>query len=267
MGLNWYLADCASILHDNGFLFNSQAQLTRWINEARRQCAQRSGCIRRLISGQSAFGASAQPGAFVPGGAQPGALPGAFPASSGLAVQGAAVNSLQTIPGQERYPYQGFINRYAQAQHAGIAGVMDIVELSVNWGGAVRPTLAWLPWDDLQAYARAYATLVESYPYYWSCMDDGENGEVWMFPCPSTTGDIEVDAFCVPKDLYTDADYDAIPPGMRNSIKFGAASLAFMSSQRYAQAEYMEDQFSKRIGSGVRARDGGKTPSYYWGAF
>lgn len=267
MGLNWLLSDTAQLLHDQSFLFTSQAQMTRWINESRRQVAQHTGCIRRLISGQSSFGASAQPGAFVPGGAQPGAIPSAVPASSGLAVANAAVSSyLQTIPGQERYPYVGFFNPFAVQQHDGITGIIDIIELSVNWGGAVRPTLAWLPWDDLQAYARAYATQVTSYPYYWSCLDDGERGEVWMFPAPSTTGDIEADAFCVPKDLATDSDYDAIPPGFQNAVKFGAASLAFMSSGRYAQAEYMKGLFMERLGTGRVAADRGKTPNYYWNA-
>jgi hypothetical protein len=267
MGLAWYLNDLQTLTHDQNFLFTSQAQATRWINEARRQCAAKSGCIRRLVSGQSAFGASAQPGVFVPGGAQPGALPGAVSQTSGFQVEGAAVNSLQTIPGQERYPYQGFFNPYARAQHAGIKGIVDIIELSVNWGGAVRPTLAWLPWDELQAYARAYATLVTSYPYYYSIMDDGENGEVWMFPAPSTTGDIEADAFCVPLDLNSDDDYDAIPGGFQNAIKFGAASLAFMASQRYAQAQYMQDMFDQRIGTGRVQSDRGKTQNYYWNAF
>lgn len=261
MGLNLYLSDTAALLHDNSFLFTSQAQLTRFVNEARRQCAERTGCIRRLVSGQSAFGASAQPGQMIPGGMQPGALPGASPAGT---VAGAASNSLQTIPGVERYPYQGFFNPYAQQQYAGIQGIIDIIDLSVNWGGAVRPSLAWRPWDDLQAYARAYATLVTSYPYYWSVMDDGENGEVWMFPAPSTAGDIEVDAFCVPSDLVTDSDYDAIPPGFRNAIKFKAASLASMGARLFAQAQYYEDQFNDRLMSGRMAADRGKTSQYYW---
>lgn len=259
--LSAYLQDTASLLRDNSYQFTAKNQLTRWVNEARRQVAQRTGCVRRLVSGQSAFGASAQPGFFTPGAAQPGALPGASP---GGTVQGAASNSLQTISGVERYPYQGFFNPYAQQQYAGIQGIIDINALSVNWGGAVRPTLAWMPWEDLQAYGRAYATLVTSYPYYWSCMDDGENGEVWMFPAPSTTGDIEVDAYCVPKDIYTDDDYDAIPPGFSNSVKFLAASLAFMSSQRYQQAQIMEGLFTERMGTGRAAADRGKVPNMYW---
>ena len=263
--LQFYLEDTSALLHDQSFLFSSQNQLLRWINNSRRTCAKRTGCIMRHVTGQSAFGASAQPGTFIPGGAQPGALPGAVPASSGLAVAGAAVNSLQTIPGVERYPFTGFFNPYVQASHAGVKGIVDVNNCSVNWGGAARPSLAWLPWEDLQAYARAYATLVTSYPYYWSVANPGESGEIWLFPAPSTTGDIELDAYCVPANLYTDDDYDAIPDGFKDSIKYLAASLAYLTKQQYAQAQVMEGLFMDAIGVDHVAVDRGKTPNMYWG--
>ena len=258
--LSWYIEDTSSLLHDYNLLFMPQVQLVRWINQARRELAERTGCIRRLVTGQSAFGASAQPGTAVPGGMQPGALPGSFPAGT---VTGAASNSLQTIPGQERYPYQGFFNPYLQAQYAGVDSVIDAADLAVNWGGAVRPALYWLPWGDFQAYARAYATLVTSYPYYWTTYNDGEFGEIWMFPAPSTTGDIELDAICVPKFLYSDADFDAIPDSFRDAVKFKAASLAFMGSYRYLNSQVMENMFAERLGLTNVAVDRGKTTSYY----
>lgn len=265
MALSNYLQETADMLKDPNFLFTSQSKLTRYINEARRQIAQRTGCVRRLVAGQSAFGANSQPGSFVPGGAQPGALPGAVPKASGMAVTGAAVNSLQTIQGQERYPYIGFFNPYVEATYDGVKGIIDVNTCSVSWGSA-RPTLAWMPWEDLQAYARAYATLVTSYPFMWSCYNDGETGEVWMFPAPSSPGDIELDAFCVPKDLNSDDDYDAIPSGFRNAVKFGAASLAYLSSKRYSDAGIMDSLFTDRVGTGSVARDRGKTPNAYWRA-
>lgn len=261
--LSEYILETRDLLHDQTGLFTSTRQLTRWINEARRQVAMRTGCIRRLVSGQSAFGASSQPGFAVPGGMQPGAVPNPFP---GGTVAQAAIGTLQTIPGQERYPYRGFFNPYLQAQHAGCKGIIDVIACSVNWGGAVRPTLAWMPWDDLQAYGRAYATQVQSYPYYWSVMNDGENGEIWLFPAPSTNGDIELDCFCVPTELNNDGDFDAIPEGMQNAVKFGAASLVYQASQRFAQAQLMEVQFMDRLGVGGVAADRGKASNYYWGA-
>ena len=262
MKLSQIQTDTMALLHDNNYLFNSQNQIIRWINEARYQCAKRTGCIRKLITGQSAFGASAQPGYFIPSGGQPGALPGAFPAGT---VQGAAVNTLQTIPGVERYPFNGFFNPYAQQEYGGVKGVIDAVALSVNWGGSIRPSIYWLPWDELQAYARAYATLVTSYPYYWSVYNDGDHGEIWMFPTPSFAGDIELDALCVPIDIYTDSDIDAIPENYQDTIKFLAASLAFAASERYSQALLMESMWQDRVGIGGVARDRGKVPNYYYG--
>jgi hypothetical protein len=261
MPLSDYIQDTSALLHDYSLQGTPEKQVVRWINEARRQCAQRSGCIRRLVTGQSAFGASAQPGVAVPGGMQPGSLPNAF---SAFTVNGAASNPLQTIPGQERYPYVGFFNPVLQAEYAGCDRVIDTIALSVNWGGAIRPTLAWLPWDDFQAYGRAYATLVTSYPYYWSVYNDGEDGEIWMFPAPSTTGDIELDAYVIPSDIWTNEDYDAIPRAFRNTIKFGAASLAFQTTYRYQIAQVMENQFADRLGVSRVAVDRGKTSNYYW---
>lgn len=266
-GLQYYLDATKSLLHDQSSLFTSERQLILWINTARQTCAKRTGCILRHVTGQSAFGANAQAGSFVPGGAQPGALPDAVAATNGAAVPGAAVNSLQTIQGQERYPFQGFFNPYAASSHAGIKGIIDVNDCAVNWGGSVRPALAWLPWEDLQAYARAYATLVTSYPYYWSVLNPGENGEIWLFPAPSTTGDIELQAYCVPKDLNTDDDYDAIPDGFKDGIKFLAASLAYLTKQQYSQSQVMEGMFEQAMGIDHVAVDRGKTMNAYWRVF
>lgn len=257
--LSGYIQDTSALLHDYNLLFTPQKQLVRWVNTVRKALAKRTGCVERLVTGQSAFGASAQPGSAVPGGAQPGAVPGAFPAGT---VTGAAVNALQTIPGQERYPFQGFFNPFLKQMYAGVEAVIDAKSLAVNWGGAVRPSLAWLPWEDFQAYGRAYATLVTSYPYYWSVFNDGEFGEIWMFPAPSTTGDIELNAYCVPSDLYSNDDPEAIPPGFRDAIKFGAACLAFFP-YRLGEAKAMNDAYFDAIGVDAVARDRGKIPNFY----
>jgi hypothetical protein len=292
MSLSWYLNDAKALLNDQNYSFTSQAQLTRWVNEARRNCAKRTGCIRRLVTGQSGFGAQAMPGLFIPGAAQPGSLPGAFPGlfPSGIAggggsdfnpdfnndfgpagspvtlnqIAGAARNTLQTIPGVERYPYVGFFNPYLKAAYAGVDAIIDTIACSVNWGGVSRPTLDWMPWDDLQAYARAYSVLNTSYPSVWSVFNDGPQGEIWMFPIPSQAGEIELDVFATPLDLLTDSDFDAIPDGMRESVKFMAAALAFLSTGRYAQAQAMEDRFADNLGIARVAFDRGKTKSYYF---
>lgn len=268
MPLSTLINDTAALLNDQNFLFTSEKQLLRWINEARRQCADRTGCIRRLVTGQSAFGAMAQPGFAIPGGMQPGALPGAFPMgtapTNATPVYGAVQNSLMTIPGVERYPYIGFFNPVLEKTYAGCRAVRDAIALSVNWGGVSRPSLDWCPWDDFQARCRAYAVLNTSYPSVWSVYNDGPQGEIWMFPIPSQAGEIELDAYVIPKDVYTDNDFDAIPEdSFYDSLKFLAASLAFSSTYRYQNAQIMENTFADRLGIARVSVDGGKVQSYY----
>jgi hypothetical protein len=263
MALSDLLNDTAALLNDQNFSFTSKNQLTRWVNEARRQAAYRTKCVRRLITGQSPFGASSQPGFAVPGAMQPGMIPQPVSPTGGQPVPGAIQGKLMTIPGVERYPYIGFFNPVLQATYAGCDQVFDALDLSVNWGGVSRPTIDWRPWDEFQAYCRAYAVLNTSYPAVWSVFNDGPQGEIWMFPIPSEPGEIELDAVVTPKPIYTDNDYEVIPDGFYNAIKYGAASLAFLASLRYANAQIMENMFADRLGVGRVAVDGGKTPSYY----
>lgn len=262
MPLSKYLADTSALLNDVNYSFTSKRQLTTWVNESRRNLAKRTGCIRRLVTGQSGFGASSQPDIAIPNAVQPNSLPSPTPAGT---IFGAATTlQMQTIPNVERYPYVGFFNPVLQAQHAGCDSVQDVIALSVNWGGVNRPTLDWMPWDDLQAYARAYAVLNSSFPSVWSCYNDGALGEVWMFPVPSQAGDIEADCFVLPKPLYSDDDFDAIPDGFKEAVKFNAAEMAFAQSSRYAQAEIMERKYLDIIGVTRVSADRGKTKSYYW---
>jgi hypothetical protein len=281
MALAEYVNDSSILLNDPNFSFTSKNQLLRWINTGRDELVMRTGCIRRLITGQSAFGASAQPGFAIPGGMQPGAIPdavdnqgaagGAFSdaysnayAQAGGAASGATVTlNMQTIAGLERYPYVGFFNPVLQAQHAGCDRVIDTIALSVNWGGVNRPTLDWMPWDEFQAYCRAYAVLNTSFPSVWSVFGDGSLGELWMFPIPSQAGDIEADVFALPKPIYENDDFEAIPREFRKGVKFVAAKMAFMSSGRYAQAQEMEQAFASSLGIARVSVDRGKTKSYY----
>ena len=141
--------------------------------------------------------------------------------------------------------------------------MLDAISLAVSWGGVNRPALDWFAWDDFQAYCRAYAVLNSSYPAVWSTYNDGPLGEIWMFPIPTQAGDIELDAFVLPKQLYSDDDFDAIPEAYREAIKFAAAELAFLASLRYAQAQMMREKMLDTLGVTGVSVNRGKTRSYY----
>lgn len=266
MGLSFYQQDARALLRDSRGLFTPTAQLTRWINAGRKETAKVTGCLRRLIPGQATFGNQAQAGSMVPGAIIPGMEVGFGNNSSPTVLNGAVpTNTFNTIPGVEVYPYK-FANDYLKRWYQGVKSVICVNDISVSWGG-IRPTLDWLPWDDLQAYARSYNVGVTSYPFVWSTNRDGEDGAVWLFPIPvsgpaSGTGEMEWDVDCIPLDLNTDADYDAIPEGFQDAVKYYAAYLSFLPT-RPGMAEMMKDLFHSHLGIDRVASDRGKTYSYY----
>lgn len=268
MSYQFYVQDTLSLLNDQGARFTSVNQLTRWINLARRDVAKLTGCIQRFLGGNSALGAGAQPGYMIPGAFQPGASPDAAPASANpLAALSTSQGTLWTITGVERYPYRGFFNPVLASAYAGLKGVIDTVQLAIAWESAFRPALTWQPWDDFQAYCRTFANQTTSYPAVWSVFNDGEEGEIWLFPAPSQPCEMEAYVTCIPANIYSDDDYDAIPDGFKELVKWKAASLSFFAARQYAQSEVMDAAFMQAAGLNVVARDRGKTPSYYWGGF
>lgn len=255
MRLSNYLLDVSTLLRDSQFQFTSKANVTRFINQSRYQTALQTGCIQCVIMGDASFGGSGNPGYILPGGATPGSD---------------YVNTFQTISGVEKYTYE-FANPYLQAQNSGVKGIIDVTAVSVSWGG-IRPTMNWMPWLDLQAYARSWNVGVTSYPFLWSTMGDGERGQVWLFPIPTIgasfnqggQGEMEWQVTCVPKPLYSDDDYEALPEPYQQCVQYYAAYLALMAGQRYGSAQVMHNLFNDNAGIYRVASDRGKINSFYY---
>lgn len=244
-----YRFETRSLLRDRLGLLTPTDELDRWINSARREAAELTGCLERLIPGQSPFGAQSQPGLAVPGGPMPGQ---------------SAVNSFQTIVGQERYPFD-FGSQFLRKLNTGLDQIIDVISVSVMWGNnsSMRPSLNWMAWEDFQAYCRAYAVLVTSYPLAWSTDGDGENANVWLFPVPSQATEMEWQVTATPAPLNTTSDPELLPRTFQRAIKFGAAKLALLGSNRYAQAANMETLFLRSLGISRNASDRGKTTRWY----
>lgn len=242
-----YQIDTAALLHDSNNLFTSPYQLTRWINQARDRVAEDSGCIRVLVAGQAPFGVAAQAGSAVPGGAIAGQAP---------------VTEFFTIAGQEFYPF-AFGNQTAVAQNRGTRAIVDVQNVAVSWGGSIRPVPNWMPWDQLQAFARSYNIGVFSYPFVWSDSGVGVNNRIWLWPAPSITSEMEWDVTMVPAPLFSNDDFEAIPDPFTGAVKYWAARAAFLSSFRNAQAADMEAEYWKSMTKAASVGNRGRIPDYY----
>ncbi len=266
MNLGNYIQETSTLLGDSNNLFTSQSNLIIYINDARREVAIRTACMEAKVTGQSAFGTSAQPGYIIPGAAIPGALPGSLPNNTNEpGAISTTSNGFTTIPGLELYSYE-YAKGFLQQQYTGYKSVVFVRNVACSWGGD-KPTLDWVPWDDLQAYYRSYNIGVTSYPYVWSQSSIGENGQVYLFPVPSnlSPGTMEWECVCTPLELYTNTDYDALPEVYQNAVKYWAAYRAYLAKQRSAAAASMRAIFDEMIGSDAVATDWGHSTSHYKG--
>ena len=248
MQLSQYLTEVRDLIRDPQGLFVTEQSLIQYINEARAATSLLTGCCRRLISGTPPFGGSAQPDSLVPSGGMPNSDPN---------------SAFATIAGQERYPYIGFGNAFLNQQFAGLRGICDVISVSVSWGGAVLPSLDWMPFEDFQAYCRSNIILVTNYPIVFTVFNDGEAGEVWMFPVPQQANVMEWDVLCTAGPIWTNNDFDAIPSPFHNGVKYYAAARAYESSQRFGSAQIMYQRFEDSNSLRRGAVDRGKVPMRY----
>jgi hypothetical protein len=255
-----YSIDTRYLIRDAAGVFFSQQMLTRWINQARYQVALRTGCLRVLLCGQSPQGGSSQPSIIQPGGFIPNSLPGNFPGNG--PIPSTTVNGFNTALSQESYSFQ-WASQYIAKQYKGIKGISDVCNVAVSWGGAWRPVMNWLPWEDFQAYLRSWNVGVTSWPSVWATNGDGENQNLWLYPVPSIVSEMEWDCICVPTPIYSDEDFDAIPQPFQNAVRYRAAWHALVAT-RPEQAELMNQQFIENLGIDQTASDHGKVPSPYY---
>jgi hypothetical protein len=251
-----YQNDTSEFLRDTNHLLTSLPVLNRWINAARNQTALKTGCIECLIAGNCAIGTSAVPGTAIVGTAQPG---------------NNSVQLFQTIAGVEKYPY-AYATPFLQANNAGVKAVVEVKQIAISWG-SFRPAMVWMPWQDLQSYARSWSTLMSSNPVVWSDTGDGERGEVWLWPVPSVSGvstlqgsqgEMEWLTSCVPLPLYTANDYEALPDPYTGAIKYKAASYAMLGAQRYGTAQLYNDMWADELGIDRESVDRGKSGNPYY---
>lgn len=251
--LSTYLIQTRELLKDTNSTYWTDASLTRYINLARVKIAEQYGCIRKLITGTAIVGSSAVPGTAYPGAATPDSTDTSF----------------QTIANTERYAFS-YATPYVR-RFSGVDLVWDVNTIAVSWAGnssqtgVLRPALDWLPFEDLQAYARSYNLGATSYPVVWSTMGDGSRQEVFLYPVPTQALEMEWDCFCRPKNIFSNDDYEALPSTFSDNVQYYAAYMAFLSMRLTGLADLQLQIFEKNCGVSRVNADRGKVGSYYWG--
>lgn len=278
--LSEYVTQVRRLLHDPNGQAYSTSDLQAYINETRSQLALEAECVRVLYGYTEAsafsFAATAVAGSavltvastalnavgqlisgqsYIPVGAQIVRVNDATTLTMSVIASGAGVGSLtftptfNTVVGQEIYPYPTTVNTVL-----GIKDVIQVKSVAVNMGGSqgsVNAMLGQMDFTRYQAYFGYYGRTLMGYPALWC----NYNGAVRMRPIPSAIYPMQWDTICSVMDLTNDTSPEPIPFAFTDSVKYFAAYLALMNSQRAADAKGMKDlyeEFTKRARSFVQ---------------
>lgn len=296
MALTAYLDQARRLLHDPNAQAYSTADLTVFVNIARRQIAAEGQCVRLLLSGGTITGIAVTSGgaawvtaptvtitgagqqafatALVSAGAIYavtvnkggwGYLTAPTITFSGVGTGGAATatvdNSASTVATREILDFST-LNVLA-AQTSGVLGVLGIMSIATLWG-ATRIVLSPMIWTMFQAYMRYWSTAPQNYPCYWSQYQQGVNGNVYLFPVPSQQLSLDVDAYCLPIDLATDSTPEAIPSPWTDAVPYYTAYLAYDNSQRPEDSMRMFKDYERFMKRARAMSEPPFMPNIYW---
>ena len=161
---------------------------------------------------------------------------------------GASV-TLQTGPvnilnaGQEVYPFSG-INLTGNPGVASCFGVQSISILYANY----RYSLPVYSFSIYQAMIRQYPFQYQYVPTFASQYGQGTNGSFYVYPLPSQVYQYELDMYCLPSDLKTNLDYEAIPDPWTDAVPYFASHLGMLDIQNMNAAKMYLELFEKQLG-------------------
>lgn len=168
----------------------------------------------------------------------------------------------QTVAAQEVYTFAA-VNAL-NILGTGVASIEGVLGVSVSWG-AQKPTLNQMVWSDFQARLRSYAFGLQNFPQVWAQYGQGVLGSIYLWPIPSQALAMDWDCYCLPIDLATDADPEAIPYPWTNCVKWYAAYLAYENAQRRDDSDRAHEQFERAMKKARAMSEGPFIPSYYDG--
>lgn len=208
--LDSYLAQTKQLLQNPAApnALYSNADLTLWINRARKQLAGESESIRVL-------------------------------------------GAINTVVGQRPYNFTDIDTGVAAS--TGVEGALHVRSIMYAVGDGQK----WFRprnWEWFQLYKLNNVVPPTGAPQVWSQYAQGQQGSFYLDPIPDIVYALSCDCVCLPIDLTSDSDPEAIPQLWRDAVCYFAAWLALLSAQsaqRQADADRMMQRYTEFV---ARAR-------------
>lgn len=175
-----------------------------------------------------------------------------------------AVVTAQTVPLNVLNPFQ---EEYAFADFPvsampGIKSVLSVRTVSSLFSN-LRYTWLYKSFTEYQAFIRTYTKQYYYTPAVWSQFGQGAAGTFLCYPIPAQTYQFEPDCLCIPSDLTSDQDFEAIPEPWQDAVPYMAAHLAYLELQSPNMARMYLDLYDNFVGRYSRYARVQRTPNVY----
>jgi len=132
------------------------------------------------------------------------------------------------------------------SQFAGVKGIFAVHGVSFIFAN-YRYSLPCYPFTTYQAMVRQYPQQFLYVSTIFSQYGQGEGGSLYMYPIPSTAYQMEWDTFCLPSDLITDQDNEAIPGPWTEAVPYFAAHMCYLELQNLNAAKFYLDLYDNMV--------------------
>jgi len=140
----------------------------------------------------------------------------------------------QLNAGQEEY----FFKDVNLSAFPGVGAIYMVKSVSLIYAN-YRYSLPCYSFSVYQAMIRQYPFQYQYVPSVCCQRGQGTGGSFMLYPLPSQVYQMEFDAFCLPTDLQTDEDVEALPLPWTEAIPYFAAYLSFLEIQNFNSARLM----------------------------
>lgn len=152
---------------------------------------------------------------------------------SGATATGNVIQAKMTVANQEVYKFSDI----DLSQAEGYGAVFAVQSVSIIYSN-YRYSLPMYDFSTYQSTIRQYPNQYLYVPTMASQRGQGTSGDLYLYPIASQAYPLELDCFCLPNDLSTDSDYEAIPQPWQDAVPYFAAHLCYLELQNLNAAEY-----------------------------
>lgn len=147
-----------------------------------------------------------------------------------------------TVESQEVYPFSGV----DLTPFPGVRAIFAVLSISIIYAN-YRYSLPRYSFSTYQAFIRQYPFQYQYVPTMCSQFGQGTDGSLYTYPLASQAYQMDWDCLCLPDDLNTNNDAEALPEPWTDAVPYMAAKFAMMEMQNWNSARALEEQFNQFV--------------------